>query len=320
MIQVLGKNGISAKIICDSISESGIRMTTFEWEFHRWILAEANTHRAISKNLQSSRAIPLSKAIEMVVENMAEPTHWGKNQPGMQSKEELTGDDLKSAKKLWASTIGYLLSSVQKLSDIGAHKQWAARLLEPGVMTKGVFSGTDWDNLLWLRNDEDAQPEFKELARCTQECLDQSVPRQLLPGEWHLPYVEVRLEDNRIIYEDSEGVLLSLEDAQKISASCCAQVSYRRLNELKSKALEIYHKLFAGRKPHMSPTEHQATPIFSTSVNVPWNPQSWENGVTHVSRDGVLHSGNLTGWVQYRQTLENNVFKRTEKVLFPWER
>jgi hypothetical protein len=35
----------TAKIICDSISPDGIRLTTMECKFHRMILAEVNTHR-----------------------------------------------------------------------------------------------------------------------------------------------------------------------------------------------------------------------------------------------------------------------------------
>ena len=307
MIEVKGKNGISAKLIADSVSNSGKRMLTFEFEFHRWILAEMNTHRAISKNLQSSRAIPLLKAAELMESFPAYPVHWGKNQSGMQSKEELSGDEADQARILWEECIAGALLNAREFADLGAHKQWAARILEPYIITKGVFSGTDWDNLLWLRDDEDAQPEFKELAPCIQSCINQSTPKLLHAGEWHTPYVDsMRLASGVLIYVDADGNELSLDDAKKISASCCAQVSYRRLNDTKEKALEIFDKLFSGRKPHMSPTEHQGTPV--TQQTVPWNPMTWQEGVTHVDRSGTLHSGNLSGWVQYRQTLPNNVY------------
>jgi hypothetical protein len=297
MIEVIGKNGISCKVIADSISEKGIRMTTFEWVFNRWILAEINTHRSISKNLQSSRAVPLKKAIEMVKNSPAYPTHWGKNQAGMQAKEELAGDNLGDSKTLWDSHREVTISVLETLDTLGAHKQWAARILEPHVMTKGVFSGTDWSNLMYLRDDEEAQPEFQELARCVRLCFEQSVPTLLYPDEWHVPYVKsYRNSDETVMYFDSDDVEIDVETAKKISGSCCAQVSYRRLNDSREKALEIYDKLFSGRKPHMSPVEHQATPIF----------REWENGVTHIDRNGNLRSGNLNGWIQYRQTLPNN--------------
>lgn len=43
MIEVKGRGGISAKVIADSISEQGVRLTTFEFVFPRWILAEVNS-------------------------------------------------------------------------------------------------------------------------------------------------------------------------------------------------------------------------------------------------------------------------------------
>lgn len=49
---------ISARIIADSLNEHGNRLTTFILTFPRIVLAEFNTHRMISKNSASSRAIP----------------------------------------------------------------------------------------------------------------------------------------------------------------------------------------------------------------------------------------------------------------------
>lgn len=313
MIEVKGKNGIIVKVIADSIAANGKRMTTFELVYHRLFHGEFNTHRELSKNASSSRAVPLKAAAEQVASNPAIPVHWGKNQAGMQAKEELTGADLSTAQALWQEGIDFSIDLVGRFDKIKAHKQYASRWLETGQMMKVVVSGTNWDNMLWLRDDEEAQPEFEELASCIQMAFDTSVPLELENGEWHLPYIDTyRDSDNILHYVDADGNKLTLEDAQKISASCCAQVSYRRLNDSKEKAMEIYNKLFSGRKPHMSPTEHQATPIenFLYDVNVPFNAATWENGITHVRLDGTLCSGNLFGWIQYRQTLPNNVFAK----------
>jgi len=35
---------ISAKVVCDSISEQGVRLTTFEIEYPRIVMSEFNTH------------------------------------------------------------------------------------------------------------------------------------------------------------------------------------------------------------------------------------------------------------------------------------
>ena len=78
---------ITAKVICDSISEQGVRLTTFEIEYPRFILAELNTHRQLSRNSSSSRAIPIKKMLSTIDDNMAVPVYWGKTKDGKVLKE-----------------------------------------------------------------------------------------------------------------------------------------------------------------------------------------------------------------------------------------
>src|SRR4051812_11787989 len=80
---------IKAEIIADSLNPSGSRLTTFILEYPRFVHAELMTHRMFSKNAASSRAIPIEKMIQQVIDNPAMPVWWGKNQSGMQAKEEL---------------------------------------------------------------------------------------------------------------------------------------------------------------------------------------------------------------------------------------
>lgn len=306
---IKGKNNITVELIADSISPDGDRMSTFEIQLPKVLLAELNTHRALSKNFQSSRAVPTMKMNEI---QSFEPIYYGKNQPGMMSKKEEI-DNTFYAKYIWSAAIALSKNSSKQLIDLGLHKQWSNRLNDWHVMAKGVISGTDWDNMLWLRNDGEAQPEFEELAKCMQLAFDQNTPNKLQPGEWHLPYIRTYREPTvagNLVYQDSDGAKLSVDDAKKISASCCAQVSYRKLNDSKVKALEIYNRLFTGRKPHLSPCEQQATPIkpYNVESNNPFMPVTWEPGVTHLRKDGKFCSGNIAGWIQYRQTLPNNVY------------
>jgi len=58
---------------------------------HRFILAEINTHRVLSRSYRSSRAVPVKTLLEEVRTRPAMPVHWGANRPGMQAHEELTG-------------------------------------------------------------------------------------------------------------------------------------------------------------------------------------------------------------------------------------
>lgn len=60
---------IQAKMVADSLSPQGNRLSSMLVTFPRFILAELNTHRMLSKNSASSRAIPTHKLLKMVEEN-----------------------------------------------------------------------------------------------------------------------------------------------------------------------------------------------------------------------------------------------------------
>ena len=57
-------NKISAEIIADSKNEHGQRLTSFLVVFPRIVLAEFNTHRMLSRNSASSRAIPFETMLK----------------------------------------------------------------------------------------------------------------------------------------------------------------------------------------------------------------------------------------------------------------
>lgn len=295
---------ISAKVIADSIaSNSGIRITTLELEYPRFIHSEFMTHRVFSRNAQSSRAVPVSKTAE-ANQDFVEPLVWGKNKAGMSSEEVLEDDTLLRA-QVWWSTVAKLAFKISKiLSDLGLHKQWANRITEPFSKIKVVVTSTEWENFFWLRNDpEAAQPEFVKLAQEIKSAIDNSQPVVLRAGEWHAPYVVwyPNAEGKQIFY-DENGEELDVETALNISASCCAQVSYRALNSTKEKALEIYAKLFSGAKEHLSPVEHQAAVMSSPKYDGSGKPY-FEVGATALDKKGNFWSGNFKGWIQYRQVL-----------------
>lgn len=310
-VVVKGKGGIVARIVADSINRQGNRITTFELEYHRFIHSELMTHRLFSRNAMSSRAVPVSKMIEQVRNSPATPIHWGQNQAGMQAKTECEDKDWH--KEQWFNVAEFAANVAENMSNpentqfghTVAHKQIVNRLLEPFQMMKAVLTATEFDNFFWLRCDPDAQPEIQELANCMFEAMKQSEPELLKEGQWHTPYVEQIFKGNDfdgycLTDEDGNVIkLLTVEEAKAISASCCAQVSYRTLNNTYEKAMDIYSKLASGRKVHASPFEHIATPMSDSP--------SHEDGVTHKDNVGNYWSGNFKGWIQLRQTLDNHV-------------
>ena len=299
-------NNITAKVIADSIGPTGIRVTTMEIEYPRFILAELNTHRLLSKNSASSRAIPVAKMHEQISTNPATPVYWGKNQPGMSASEELQGDELGMAKYYWNGAKEAALRFAKALSDIGLHKQVANRPAEPFQLMKTVITGTEWSNFYYLRNHYQAQPEIQALAAAMYKAHTESKPKQLEPGEWHLPYVWASRDImGTLYYRDNSGNELSLEDAKVISVSCCAQVSYRKNDDSLEKAQNIFDKLINSKPAHSSPTEHQATPMPLRYLGrEDTGRKYWPKGISHQCQDGSYWSGNLQGWVQYRKTLD----------------
>src|SRR4051812_47823071 len=81
-------NDYAAKILADSLSPEGIRLTTFEVTFPRFILAEFNTHRMLSRNSASSRAIPTEKLLKRVIDTPFVPS-FNKRVKGMGVGEAL---------------------------------------------------------------------------------------------------------------------------------------------------------------------------------------------------------------------------------------
>lgn len=306
------QTNITAKVICDSISKQGIRLTTFEIEYPRFILAELNTHRQLSKNSSSSRAIPINKMLSTIENNIAIPVYWGKAKSGMQADEEVSKIDEVKSVLAWERSFNYSKERVKDMNDIGLHKQVPNRLIEPFQMMKTVITGTDFDNFFNLRLHPDSQPEICMLAYKMYKAIEESDPYELKVGEWHLPYVDKLLDNDgcllsygMLVNDSVYGVMhkpLKLDDAIKISASCCAQVSYRNTDMSLEKADKIFNMLIKSDVLHASCFEHLATPVQDQRNNI----NGWEEGITHMNKQGQLCSGNLRGYVQYRHLLPNN--------------
>lgn len=302
---------ISAKIIADSIS-AGIRITTYELEYPRFIHAEFMTHRLFSRNAASSRAIPVKKQIELIKDNPAMPIHWGKNQPGMSADEECdeyvatpfpwtegkTGSreywviDGLRRHEAWLAARDRAVEVAEAFAEAGYHKQIVNRILEPYAHIKVVLTSTEFDNFWWLRNHPDAQPEIKELAQQMLKARGDSEPVLLEEGEWHVPYYRT----GKWCSEDE----VSLQDAIAISSSCCAQVSYRRTDDSLEKAQRIYERLVESKPVHASPFEHQATPMKNRAMG------HLGPGYTHQDVYGNNWSANFRGWIQNRQLMDDH--------------
>jgi thymidylate synthase ThyX len=258
-----------AKIIADSISPAGVRLTTLQVTFPRFLLPEFNTHRMLSRNSASSRAIPVKKRIEAVLADPFIPEQFGRNQKGMQAHHNLEGEDLALAREIWIGTLNVAALEAQHLDEIGVHKQLANRLLEPFMWHTVVVTATDWDNFFHLRRHPDAQPEFQKIAGMMRDVMEASEPKEFCYGDWHLPYIT-----DEDYSSENAGLHIGA-----ISAARCARVSYlthEGKRDISADSALATRLLASG---HLSPFEHPACADVRTDA----------------------YFGNLRGWVSYRK-------------------
>lgn len=256
---------IRARVIADSVTPSGVRLTTVEATFNRYILAEVNTYREFTRNSASSRAIPVKRVLKQVWKDPAVPVHWGKNQAGMQANVELSGFRRWLARRLFLWARLPILAVVWLLTRVRLHKQVANRLLEPWVWHTAIISSTNWENMLKQRDHKDAQPEFQVLARCIRQALAESTPQRLGWGDWHLPYVlpedwaavasmeavDVRDGAGNVVWPEYPEIAL-------IGAARCAAVSYVRQGEKRDPLKDLALADRLSKSGHWSPFEHVA--------------------------------------------------------------
>ena len=141
------KTNITAKVICDSISEQGVRLTTFEIEYPRIVMSEFNTMRAISKNSSSSRAIPVSKMLEHTKSINLKPIYFGSKKSGMQAGDELVGEDLQYAKSTWESALHSMVHSAKILDEYRINGSSGATAKIAGILSTAKIKSVNSINI-----------------------------------------------------------------------------------------------------------------------------------------------------------------------------
>lgn len=274
---------IQATILADSISEAGVRLTTMELVYPRFIHSELMTHRVFSRNASSSRAIPTKRAIKMIRENPAVPASWRMNQAGMQGYEVASEETTRSAQEVWLAAMEDAIRHAEAMDALGIHKQVVNRITEPFSHIKVVVTSVYWDNWFGLRDHPAADPTIAALAAAMRQAYDASEPKLLRRAEWHLPYIT-----------EQELAIHGVNLCKKISAARCARTSYNNHDGSKTTVqgdVDLHDRLLVDQPIHASPAEHQATPDFRVNARGMWmNPDK---------------HGNLHGWIQYRKLLAN---------------
>lgn len=375
----MNKTQISAKVVADSLDPRGNRLTSLLITFPRIILAEINTHRMLSKNTSSSRAIPFNKMVEAVQNNPFIPIAWQKEHKGMQGSEYITDfQAIESKNRDWITASKWAISQAGKLhfDEYGmgrVTKQLCNRLLEPFMWTTMLITGSKeaWQNFFELRcpqyrpvditykskrdaiENEDFEDVFEEsdtlgwlsinegqaeihmmaLAEAIYDVMNESTPKQLQSGDWHIPFedkintekckdiilknLKERGEDYGTLEENRWGEYINFKKVQ-ISTALSARTSYTVVGDEKEvnyqKMIELHDRLVTQNPPHSSPMEHCARAMSDEEYYS--NVKGEIPYVIQMTNTSMLHNGNnhkafgwcrnFRGFISYRHIIETN--------------
>lgn len=284
----------AVKMILDSIAPCASRLRTLQVTYPRYIHDELLTHRDLSRNSRSSRAVPVEMMLEEVQKDPVVPEHWGAAQKGMQARNEILPGFVPQCRDEWLRARDAAVKQATRLLNLGLHKQVINYLLMPFTWITVVVSATRWSNFLVLRCHKDAHPTFQKLATMMRAVMAASEPHFLKAGEWHLPY---SLPDE---------ALLPLTDRKGYSTARCARVSFKPFDpemkepaQWRSEDSRLYRQLQDGAGDglgHWSPFEHTAEALAT-----------------------LERSGNFTGFKQHRKEFPTEVVEEdTEYTKAIW--
>lgn len=331
-----------AKVIKDSVGPNGVRLSSVEMTYPRFVHAEVMTHRDRARNAASSRAIPWKRkrskhAHESDAEyaaNMAEgglgaltekcmywqimanpviPIKWGAEQKGMQTGDEIAPELREGAERIWLEARDAAVKAADKLSHLGVHKSLCNRLTEPFMWITVLMSATEWNNFFRLRCHSDAEIHFQKIAGMVRDELRASVPQELKAAEWHLPYFDDKQDVPQLKIELAYGV----GDGRRIDALTQDEaVAFKRGNE--GEDMRVFYKyakmISSGRCARLSYLTQDGKRSFNEDIALCQRLIDRKDDVLHASpTEHVaeassrtdLVSGCFRGWKQFRKEFPN---------------
>lgn len=258
---------IKAEIVAHSRNvETGDELITYRLTYPRIILAQLNTYKQITKITASSRAQPFNKVVEVIENDPFIPLAYQRAHKGMQGTEYFTDEEEIRQRDLeWLTARDKAVEQAKKLNDLGVTKQVVNRILEPWMWVTQLVTGTreayehlfnqrcpeyevngvkgrskkemglDLTDEEWLTSNKGhAEIHFMDLAEKMYDALRDSEPKELKPGELHIPYL-----DTPLMTPD-----LSPEDVIKYSCGLTAHTSYTTIGDGTKMTIEKARGLF----------------------------------------------------------------------------
>ena len=214
---------------------------TFEVDIPLYIWTELLTHRRLSRNASSARAMGTKRYADM---GYYLPDKWYSQGVGMAAGDEVTDErTIRMCKDTYHGMCFDAEYNASLLSRSGIAKEQANRVIPPLKMIRGIVTGTEsaWQAFLRLRKHPSADQAMQKLAHHISGLMEQSVP---VSSHKHTPY-----DDNDATVEQAIARI--------------ARVSYARSSGKDDEAL--YETLLTGG--HASPFEHWATWTHNPKLN-----------------------------------------------------
>ena len=188
--------------------------------------------------------------------------------------------------------------------------------------TEGECS--DWTEQDWREyNESQAEIHIQKIAEMMWDCYNESTPKQLKAGDWHIPFGDISMSilDQQELSLKFQNIK-SIEDLKcRIATARCARISYTTLGDnpkIDYEAdIKLHDKLLNDK--HSSPFEHCAramsddeyeTFVKGQIIRIGCETERYEEG--DYSEDVVIKKdiqgwcNNYRGFIQYRYLIENN--------------
>jgi hypothetical protein len=169
---------------------------------------------------------------------------------------------------------------------------------------KQNFTEEEW----WKISKSPAEIHIQALAESLWDAVNESKPKVLEPGEWHIPFGDmIDFVGNRIEVEKIDNTGFKDYDEQnkvKIATARCARLSYMTFDGKidYQKDIELHDRLLKSK--HMSPFEHCARAMTDDEYKSFIKFVLSEDGRTVKRIPGWCN--NFRGFIQYRYMVENN--------------
>lgn len=235
-----------------------------------------------------------------------------------------------------------------KIKEGGVTKQLCNRLLEPFMWHTVLLTGTEFENFFELRcpqykgsfsenvyksrkeailspygefsnfgeldwlnaNKGQAEIHIMDLAEKIYDAMNESTPKELKEGEYHIPFGD-KISDGELrdyfynVENNPDPSFTAYQEAKlKISTARCARLSYMNFDgEINYKKDIKLHDQLIGPPFHASPFEHCARAM-SDKEYANFSKTSLSNLDNRVIDIGWCN--NFKGFIQYRYLIENN--------------